>query len=111
MTRWVQQRQAGVGVRERGTAARLRLVLAVGALALLGGCRHAGPFVWVDEVAPEPEQADYVILRGDTLSVRVWGQDGMSARARVREDGKISLPFLHDVQVVGYTPPVLAQQL
>lgn len=85
--------------------------LAAALLALLGGCRHTGAFTWVDDVPVEPAVAEYQIVRGDTLSVRVWGQDGMSARTRVRDDGKISLPFLHDVEVAGYTPPVLAQQL
>ncbi len=85
--------------------------LAAALVALLGGCKHTGAFTWVDEVPVEPVAAEYQIVRGDTLSVRVWGQDGMSARTRVRDDGKISLPFLHDVEVAGYTPPVLAQQL
>ena len=97
---------AQMGVSRVGCA----LAVALAVLAL-GGCKHQGAYVWADEVEPSSEPDGYVIHSGDTLSVRVWGQDGMSARARVREDGKISLPFLHDVQVVGYTPPVLAQQL
>ncbi|MBF5042593.1 polysaccharide export protein [Aggregicoccus sp. 17bor-14] len=115
MSRLVQQGTAAHGAgkgpgRSQGRA-RSAFGLALGLLALLSGCKHAGAYTWVDQVAPEPEASEYQIVRGDTLSVRVFGQEGMSARARVREDGKISLPFLQDVQVVGYTPPVLAQQL
>jgi polysaccharide export outer membrane protein len=87
-------------------------ILAVTAL-VLAGCRHVGEFVWVDdlpEVPVTPSQA-YVIAPGDTLSIRVWNQEGMSAKPRVRADGKISLPFLNDVVAAGYTPNVLAQQL
>src|SRR6185436_6515987 len=48
---------------------------------------------------------------GDVIAVKVYDQEGMSARGRIRPDGKISLPFLKDVQAEGYTPPVLAEQL
>ncbi|HEX4620544.1 MAG TPA: polysaccharide biosynthesis/export family protein [Myxococcaceae bacterium] len=87
-------------------------ILAVLAFAL-AGCRHVGDFVWVEDL-PEgpltPSQA-YVIAPGDTLSIRVWNQEGMSGKPKVRADGKISLPFLNDVMAAGYTPNVLAQQL
>jgi polysaccharide biosynthesis/export protein len=77
---------------------------AVGLLLLWStGCvRSAGAF--------EPN-ADSVIRVGDTVSVRVFQQDGMSARARVRNDGKISLPFLNDVAVAGLAPNAVAGQL
>ncbi len=84
-------------------------------LALASGCAHLqGAFTWVDELPSEaaPEEVGgYVIAHGDVLSVRVWNEEGMSARPRVREDGQISLPFLNDVKAVGLTPAVLAQQL
>jgi len=71
-----------------------------------------GPFVWVDQYTqPDPSAAGYIISPGDSLSVRVWNQDGMSARVRVREDGKISLPFLNDVTAAGYSPNALSAQL
>lgn len=89
----------------------MRLALAL--WALLTGCAgDPGRFVWVDEyrdaVSPPRE---YVIVAGDVLNVRVFQQDNMSARVRVRNDGKVSLPFLNDVLAAGYTPAVLAQQL
>jgi len=82
------------------------------ALALLS-CASVGPFVWVDEYGP-PEEGDaqgYKIATGDLINVRVYSQDGMSSRERVRQDGKISLPLLRDVQAAGLTPNMLAQQI
>jgi polysaccharide biosynthesis/export protein len=84
------------------------------ALAVCGlcSCAQTGPFVWVDQFTPaEAPAAGYVVNPGDVLTVRVWNQEGMSARVRVREDGKISLPFLNDVAAAGYTPNVLSAQL
>jgi polysaccharide export outer membrane protein len=45
------------------------------------------------------------------ISVRVFNQDQMSAKERVRPDGKVSLPFLNDVMAAGFSPRVLAAQL
>lgn len=79
----------------------------------LAACRHdPGVYVAADEyVAPPLNEGEYVIRPGDVLNVRVFQQDNMSARARVRSDGKISLPFLNDVTAAGFTPPVLGAQL
>jgi polysaccharide export outer membrane protein len=80
---------------------------------VLVACTSLGHYVWVDDY-PAPETADskgYVIRAGDLIQVRVYNQDGMSARSRVRQDGMVSLPFLSDVKAEGYTPAVLSQQL
>jgi len=76
------------------------------------GCASAGDFFWVD-VLPEPsaQPGETVIGPGDTVAVRVWSQDGMSVRTRVREDGFITLPFLNDVSVAGQQPAELARRL
>src|SRR5216683_1854909 len=82
----------------------LRRVLLLGLAAIGSSCSTVGPYVWVDEYVP-PQDRDardgYRIVPGDVLSVRVYNQDGMSSRERVRQDGKISLPFLSDVQGAG----------
>jgi len=71
------------------------------------------PFVWVDEWRePGPvSKGEYVIGVGDLLNVLVWDQEKMSARVRVRSDGRVSLPFLDDVPVAGRTPVALARSL
>ncbi len=94
---------------------RLRPNLILLCTALLsGGCRTVGDFVWVDDVPidqPRSSSDEYVIAVGDLLSVRVWNQEAMSGRVRVRTDGKISLPFLNDVEAAGSPPAVLARRL
>jgi polysaccharide export outer membrane protein len=76
-------------------------------------CASVGPHVWVDEYRdPQPPASTgYVLAPGDVVQVRVFLQEGLSARARVRSDGKISLPFLNDVQAAGYEPAALAKQV
>ena len=87
---------------------------AVLAVALAQGCSHvSGAYVWVDDY-PVPEKAkerDYVIAPGDLVSVRVYNQETMSGRMRVRSDGKITLPFLNDVQAAGFATTALARHI
>ena len=61
----------------------------------------------------EPSQVEkpYVIAPGDVILVRVFGQEQVSTRARVRSDGKISLPLLDDVKAAGLTPLALSSEL
>ena len=84
-------------------------------VASLGACATVtpAPFVWVDEWRePGPvSKGEYVIGVGDLLNVLVWDQEKMSARVRVRSDGRVSLPFLDDVPVAGRTPVTLARSL
>ena len=84
-------------------------------LALLAcGCADLGQYVWVAdyrETKPPPPENTYVLGAGDGIAVRVYDHEELSARGHIRPDGKISLPFLKDVQAEGYTPPVLAEQL
>jgi polysaccharide export outer membrane protein len=48
---------------------------------------------------------DYQIGAGDILQVSVWKEpDASSPNVVVRPDGKISMPLLKEVQVVGLTP-------
>ena len=66
----------------------------------------------MEEYPVPPPETEYRIAPGDVLAVRVWNQDSMSdAHARVRDDGKISVPFLQDVDVAGTTPSELSQRL
>src|SRR4051794_858152 len=84
----------------------------IAALAVLGGaCRHPGVFVWVDDFQDAQPDGEYVIHQGDLVNVRVFGQENMSAKSRVRADGKISMPFLNDVTAAGFSPVVLSAQL
>ena len=97
----------------RGVSMRhIRLGWVVIAAVLSTGCRGAGSFVWASQLPPEEVgSTDYVIAAGDVVSVRVFGQEAMSTHAKVRSDGKISVPFLGDVVVVGKPPALAAREM
>lgn len=82
-------------------------------LLLPAGCATSGPFTWVNDYKDPPahSQPGYVIQPGDVIQIRVFNQPDMSTKAKVREDGKISVPFLNDVVVAGQEPNALAKQL
>lgn len=91
-------------------AARLA---ALALLAAAAGCK-TGAFVWVDAVPKTMLSADTTsdIHAGDVIGVRVWNQEANSVdHVRVRDDGRISMPFLNDVEVAGVEPQDLARRL
>jgi polysaccharide export outer membrane protein len=53
----------------------------------------------------------YVIRDGDTINIRVFNQEAMSVRSKVRSDGRIALPALGDVDVRGKRPSALKSEL
>lgn len=48
--------------------------------------------------------ADYIIGEGDTLSVSVWGEKDFSFTAKVRPDGKITVPTIGEITAANMTP-------
>jgi polysaccharide biosynthesis/export protein len=94
---------------------RLRRACLLLALPLaLSACRSAGEYVKVDDYRQpvETPDQDYLIRPGDILQIRVMGQEAVSsARAKVRPDGKVSVPLLADVPAAGVTPAALARQI
>src|SRR6185369_7730454 len=54
---------------------------------------------------------DYVIGEGDGLDIAVWGVKELSFPAKVRPDGKITVPGLGDVAASGQTPAALQSSL
>ena len=82
-------------------------------LAFALACSGPGKYVWVDayEEPPPQDEKPYVIAPADIILVRVLGQDQITTRARVRPDGKISLPLLNDVKAAGLTPLALSKEL
>lgn len=84
-------------------------------LLLLPACYKPGRFVWVDDYrepqTTQQQDDSYLIRRGDVLNVNVWNQRDISSRLRVRDDGRISLPLLNDVDAAGMTPAALARAM
>lgn len=97
----------------RDRARRSIAALAASLLVAGSGCKHVGEFVWIDTYAQTatPAMEGYVIAPGDMIHVRVWNQENLSGRVRVRADGKISLPFVNDVEAASLRPPALAERL
>lgn len=86
-------------------------LLATTSFVLLIGCyTPRGAFVEVDESVLVAD-GGYVISGGDVLQVRVFQQEAMSARVKVRADGKVSLPLVNDVVAAGKSPSALATEL
>lgn len=54
---------------------------------------------------------DYVIGVGDSISVRVYEQEGLSGDFKVRSDGKIALPLAGEIAVAGKRPAELSRDL
>jgi len=84
------------------------------ALLALAACARTAPYIRVEDLAIDEPTIDpaYRIAVGDVLGVRVWNQAAMSVeKVRVREDGKITLPFLQDVDAAGTTPADLSTRL
>ena len=55
--------------------------------------------------------AGYVIGPDDVLSIVFWREKDLSAEVVVRPDGKISLPLLDEIEVVGLTPAELREKV
>src|SRR5436190_1191559 len=83
----------------RGSARRLAAkVLGVSLLGLtLGtlGCGGQGNYTWYTQI-PQSEWGaannEYVLAVGDSINIRVFGQEAFSASGKIRTDGRVSLP-------------------
>lgn len=52
----------------------------------------------------QSRRGDYRIGKGDVLEINVWKEEDLTRTVTVRNDGKISLPLLDDIQAAGKTP-------
>jgi polysaccharide biosynthesis/export protein len=79
------------------------------------GCKGAGPYVWVQDLpsqaGPKSGDGGYVVAAGDLVNVRVFGQEEMSVKAKVRRDGRLAIPFVGDLEVQGKRPAAIAKEL
>jgi polysaccharide biosynthesis/export protein len=94
----------------------VRRFFAVGCIIVgAAACGASGPYVWVQDLPPAPpgpsRDDDYLIASGDIINIRVFEQEAVSSRVRVRADGKVALPFLGDTDVRGKRPADLAHEL
>jgi len=97
--------------------ARMKLLwtkrASLGLLVAALGCAGVGEYVWADAMPETPANApgEYRLAPGDLIFVRVFNQDPLSGRTRVRPDGQVTVPFVNDVPAAGRTPQELAKTL
>lgn len=85
----------------------LLLIAFVLVCSTLVGC---GGRVEQTEVPP-PATDDTTLGPGDVFSVRVYGEESLSASHRVAPDGTISFPLIGTVEVMGLEPPQVAERI
>ena len=84
------------------------------ALFMVLGCASSGAFIWYKDLPRtewEPSTGEYVIGVGDTISVKVYENDALSTKSKVRPDGRIAMTFVGEIVVVGRHPLALATEL
>lgn len=82
------------------------------AVCLLSSCASRGPFVWVNELPPQPAAVTSPLVQPrDTLSIVVAGQPSLSGEFVVRDDGAIVAPLIGKVPLAGMTPDMAATAL
>lgn len=57
-----------------------------------------------DKVSEKPDPNAYIIGEQDTLNITVWKEKEISGSVVVRPDGKITVPLVGEINVVGMTP-------
>jgi polysaccharide export outer membrane protein len=89
--------------------------LALACALAISGCGTSGSYVWVSDLPREYTArltpGDYLIGDGDTVSIRVFNQEALSTRAKVRSDGRLAVPVLGDIEVRGKRPTALKHEL
>jgi polysaccharide export outer membrane protein len=83
-------------------------------LFALSGCASAGTFTWYQDVPDTEWRTDvteYVIGVGDTINVRVYEQENITATGKIRRDGRIALPLVGEVVAAGKHPSDLAHEI
>jgi len=64
-----------------------------------------------DQAKPETSADEYRIGAKDLLEIKVLGEDKLSTTVRVSEEGKITFPYLDEIQVDGLTSAELEKKL
>jgi polysaccharide export outer membrane protein len=86
-----------------------RIVAFVLAATLLLGVACAKPGAVPPPEAAPGTRVPYVIGIPDLLRINVWKNQELSLQVQVRNDGKISVPLLDDIQAEGLTPTELKE--
>jgi polysaccharide biosynthesis/export protein len=79
----------------------------------VASCARPGQYIWFQRLPQETvlTSNEYIIGVGDVISIHVFGREEMTARQRVRSDGRVSLSLVGDVDVKGKRPSALKAEL
>ena len=90
----------------------LRAALFAVVVLALAACASTGPFVWVDSLpGTAASSSDVLIQDGDVVGVRVFNQEPLSTKEKVRADGKIAMPVIGEVMARNKRPAQLASEI
>ena len=85
----------------------LRTIFALIPLLLFAATAQAA----LGEPVESEQSNDYRIAAGDSLSIKVFGENDLSPVVRVDESGAIDFPFLGELAVAGLTTNQLAERI
>jgi polysaccharide export outer membrane protein len=77
-------------------------------------CSSAGSFVWYQELPRSDwgsQGGEYLIGVGDTITIRVYDQENLTTKGKIRSDGRMAVPFAGEVAMAGRRPSELAREL
>jgi len=86
------------------------------AMPLLVSAIVLGVILWpclpsAGQEPPEKTASEYLIGAKDLLEIKVLGEDKLNTTVRVSQDGKITFPYLGEIQVDGLTAAQLEKKL
>ena len=76
------------------------------------GCAsHSGrPVSELEQTAGNKKQS-YRVRRGDALMIEIWGEPRLTGERVVRDDGRLTLPLINDVDAEGKTLEALSNDI
>ncbi len=96
--------------RGEGRMKRSLLVWGMGVAGFLGLLAMVYPCM-AEQKTSGGVSEDYIISVHDVLDIHVWKEPELSREVVVREDGKISIPLVDDLQAAGQTPVELKKSI
>ena len=93
------------------SAAAAVFMVCVCAVIMFSGCA-GGNVRPITELSNNGNSAaEYIVNRGDTLGIQVWGEPRLSGDVVVRDDGSFTLPLVNDVPAEGKTLKQLSEEV
>jgi len=89
----------------------VQILIGIVVTTLLTACASQGLEKMAPVEIPTYTEEEYKIGVGDSISIKVWGNDKLSIQVPVRPDGKISMSLIGDVLAADSTAEALADTI